>query len=58
MAHDELKQRQSVIWGNGPYQRISDTLEDIHELVIERLAPAPGVRDRHRPRAGADRDRE
>jgi SAM-dependent methyltransferase len=44
MAHEELKQRQSVIWGNGPYQRISDTLEDIHELVIERLAPAPGDR--------------
>jgi len=44
MAHEELKQRQSVMWGNGPYERISDTLEDIHELVIERLAPAPGDR--------------
>ncbi len=44
MAHEELKQRQSVIWGNGPYQRITETLTDIHELVIERLEPGPGDR--------------
>jgi SAM-dependent methyltransferase len=44
VAHEELKQRQSVMWGNGPYQRISDTIGDIHEVVIERLAPAPGDR--------------
>ena len=44
MAYEELKERQSVMWGNGPYQRITETLEDIHDLVIERLAPAPGDR--------------
>ena len=44
MAYEELKQRQSVMWGNGPYQRITETLEDIHDLVIETLAPAPGDR--------------
>ena len=33
MAFQELKQRQSVMWGNGPYQRITDTITDIHELV-------------------------
>jgi SAM-dependent methyltransferase len=44
MAYEELKQRQSVMWGNGPYERISETLEDIHDRVIERLAPAPGDR--------------
>ena len=44
MPYEELKQRQSVMWGNGPYQRITDTLVDIHELVIETLAPAPGDR--------------
>jgi ubiquinone/menaquinone biosynthesis C-methylase UbiE len=44
MAYQELKQRQSVMWGNGPYQRITETLEDIHERVIERLAPEPGDR--------------
>jgi ubiquinone/menaquinone biosynthesis C-methylase UbiE len=44
MAYEELKQRQSVMWGNGPYQRITDTLTDIHELVVERLGPGPGDR--------------
>jgi SAM-dependent methyltransferase len=44
MAFDELKARQAVMWGNGPYQRITETLPDIHGLVIERLAPSPGDR--------------
>ena len=44
MAYEDLKQKQSVMWGNGPYQRITETLVDIHELVIERLQPAPGDR--------------
>jgi SAM-dependent methyltransferase len=43
MAYEELKQRQSVMWGNGPYQRITETLTDIHERVIEQLAPQPGI---------------
>ena len=44
MPYEELKERQSVMWGNGPYERITATLEDIHDAVIERLAPAPGDR--------------
>jgi SAM-dependent methyltransferase len=44
MAFEELKQRQSVMWGNGPYQRVTDTLTDIHELVVERLDPQAGDR--------------
>jgi ubiquinone/menaquinone biosynthesis C-methylase UbiE len=44
MAYQELKQRQSVMWGTGPYQRVTETLTDIHENVVERLAPRPGVR--------------
>jgi ubiquinone/menaquinone biosynthesis C-methylase UbiE len=44
MAYEELKQRQSVMWGKGPYQRITETLVDIHEIVIERLAPESGDR--------------
>jgi SAM-dependent methyltransferase len=44
MAYEELKQRQSVMWGNGPYQRITETIADIHELVIERLSPKEGDR--------------
>ncbi|MGI8480182.1 MAG: class I SAM-dependent methyltransferase [Gaiellaceae bacterium] len=42
MAFAELKARQSVMWGNGPYERITNTIRDIHALVVERLAPQPG----------------
>ena len=42
MAFEELKERQSVVWGTGPYQRVTETIADIHENVVERLAPAPG----------------
>jgi SAM-dependent methyltransferase len=44
VAYEELKQRQSVMWGNGPYQRITETITDIHEIVVDRLAPGPGDR--------------
>lgn len=44
MTFKELKQRQSVMWGNGPYQRITETLADIHELVVSRLDPQRGER--------------
>ena len=44
MAFEELKQKQSVMWGNGPYQRITETITDIHDAVIERLAPQEGDR--------------
>jgi ubiquinone/menaquinone biosynthesis C-methylase UbiE len=44
MAFEELKERQSVMWGNGPYERITATLGDIHDLVMERLAPQQGER--------------
>ena len=43
MAYEELKQRQSKMWGVGPYQRVTETLSDIHARVIEELAPRPGV---------------
>jgi 2-polyprenyl-3-methyl-5-hydroxy-6-metoxy-1,4-benzoquinol methylase len=44
MAFEELKERQSVMWGNGPYQRITETITDIHDIVVERLAPQEGDR--------------
>lgn len=44
MAYEELKARQSTMWGNGPYQRITETIHDCHDLVIERLEPTPGLR--------------
>jgi ubiquinone/menaquinone biosynthesis C-methylase UbiE len=44
LAYEELKQRQSVMWGNGPYQRITETIADVHEVVVERLTPGQGDR--------------
>lgn len=44
MAFEELKQRQSVMWGSGPYQRVTETLADLHDLLLERLNPKPGER--------------
>jgi SAM-dependent methyltransferase len=44
VAFAELKARQSVMWGNGPYERITNTLTDLHELVIARADPKPGER--------------
>lgn len=44
MPFEELKQRQSVTWGSGPYQNITETIADVHELVVERLAPRVGER--------------
>jgi ubiquinone/menaquinone biosynthesis C-methylase UbiE len=44
MAYEELKQRQSVMWGTGPYQRITEPISAIHELVVERLDPRPDQR--------------
>jgi ubiquinone/menaquinone biosynthesis C-methylase UbiE len=42
MAFEELKSKQSVMWGTGPYQNITETITDIHEQVVDRLAPRPG----------------
>ena len=44
MAFEELKSKQSVMWGTGPYQNITETIVDIHERVIERLDPQPGLK--------------
>ena len=42
MGFEELKQRQSVMWGNGPFQNVAETIADVHTLVVERLDPQPG----------------
>lgn len=44
MSFESLKEKQSVMWGNGPYQRITETITDIHELVVKKLHPEPGDR--------------
>ena len=57
MAYEELKQRQSVMWGTGPYQRVTETITDIHARVIEQLDPQPGRRRGSTSRAGPARSR-
>ena len=44
MAFAELKTRQSVMWGNGTYERVTDTIRDLHAIVVERADPKPGER--------------
>ena len=44
MGFAELKQKQSVMWGSGPYDRISPQLKIAHDHLLERLQPAPGQR--------------
>src|SRR5919206_1529992 len=44
MAYEQLKERHSVAWGNGPFQRVADTIADMHDLVVERVTPEPGER--------------
>jgi SAM-dependent methyltransferase len=44
MAFEELKQKQGVMWGSGPYQNVTDTITDLHELVLDRIAPSGGER--------------
>jgi SAM-dependent methyltransferase len=44
VSFEELKQRQSVVWGAGEYQSVTETIADMHQLVLERLAPQSGER--------------
>jgi len=43
MAHEALKERQSVMWGNGPFDKIAETIEDLHASVAEALPVRPGA---------------
>jgi len=44
VAFEELKQRQAVMWGNGPFERISETGTVAYEDLVGRLAPDSGER--------------
>ena len=43
MAYEELKARQSVVWGNGPYQRVTETIADLQHHVTDSLQPEAGI---------------
>jgi len=44
MAHEELKQRQGVMWGAGSFDEVAEIIGDVHEAVAEALLPADGER--------------
>ncbi len=44
MANEELKARQGVMWGEGAFDEIADTISDVHHAVAEHLAPREGER--------------
>jgi SAM-dependent methyltransferase len=44
MGIEELKARQSEIWGSAPWERVAETLSDLHDDLVERLAPRQGER--------------
>lgn len=44
MAFEDLKQRQSVMWGAGPFEEIAETIAGMHDALVERLRPRPDER--------------
>lgn len=44
MAFEQLKEKQSVIWGSGPYERISEHLQIAHEHLLRAIEPRSGER--------------
>jgi SAM-dependent methyltransferase len=44
MPFEELKSRQSVMWGSGPYEPIVEITKEIHHALVEALRPQPGER--------------
>jgi SAM-dependent methyltransferase len=44
VAFEQLKERQSVMWGSAPFERIEQTISAMHEELVAQLAPEPGER--------------
>jgi len=44
MAFEELKTRHGVVWGSGPYERISEHLAIAHDHVLRAVEARPGQR--------------
>jgi SAM-dependent methyltransferase len=42
MSFEQLKARQSEIWGSAPWERVAETLADLHDNVVARLSPRAG----------------
>jgi ubiquinone/menaquinone biosynthesis C-methylase UbiE len=44
MAFDELKAQQGRMWSNGNFEKLADTIADVHDAVVQRLEPKAGER--------------
>jgi SAM-dependent methyltransferase len=44
MAFQELKDRQSFVWGNAPFENVADSIADVHQAVVDAAAPVAGKR--------------
>ena len=42
MAFEELKSKHSVVWGSGPYERISEHLKIAHDHLLREVEPRDG----------------
>ncbi len=42
MAFEALKQRQSVVWGSAPFERVAGQIAAIHDQLVAELAPQAG----------------
>jgi SAM-dependent methyltransferase len=44
VAFEELKQWQSIVWGNGRFELVSETIADVHDAIVGALAPTQSER--------------
>ncbi len=44
MGFEELKKRQSAVWSSAPYEHVADTILNMYDHLVSRLAPRPGER--------------
>lgn len=44
MAFEELKQRQAMVWGSAPFEKVADQSANIHDHLVRALDPQPGER--------------
>ena len=42
MAFEELKRKQSAMWGSAPFERVAAELTDIHDDLVAAIDPQPG----------------
>jgi SAM-dependent methyltransferase len=44
VGFEDVKARQSVVWGSAPWERVAETLAPLHDHLVEELSPGPGQR--------------